>query len=157
MAVSGGPNWGGCQVWVSLDHATYQQAGIVAAPARTGFLINPLPASPDPDTTDTLAVDLSESQGVLLSASLVEADALVTLCYLAGNGAGGSSTPELIAYGTPSSSALKYNLSYLRRGCYGYGGAAGTAHAAGERFARLDGAVFQMPILDQPDRPDPLS
>ena len=144
MAVSGGPNWGGCQVWVSLDHATYQQAGVVSAPARTGSLINPLPASPDPDLTDTLAVDLSESRGVLLSASQVEADALVTLCYLSG-GAGLPS--ELIAYRDAQLvSASIYHLNYLRRGCYGYGGTAGTAHAAGERFARLDGAVFKLPF-----------
>ncbi|MGO9174889.1 MAG: phage tail protein, partial [Desulfobaccales bacterium] len=144
MAVSGGANWGGCQVWVSLDHATYQQDGVVAAPARTGFLINPLAASPDPDTTDTLAMDLSESRGVLLSASQVEVDALVTLCYLSG-GAGLPS--ELIAYRDAQLvSASIYNLSYLRRGCYGYGGTAGTAHAAGERFARLDGAIFKLPF-----------
>ncbi len=144
MAVSGGPNWGGCEVWVSLDHATYRQVGAVAAPARTGSLINPLPASPDPDTTDTLAVDLSESRGVLLSASQVEADALVTLCYLSG---GGGNPPELIAYRDAQLvSASIYNLSYLRRGCYGYGAACGTAHAAGERFARLDGAVFKLPF-----------
>ena len=144
MAVSGGLNWGGCQVWVSLDHATYQQAGVVAAPARTGFLINPLAASPDPDTTNILAVDLSESRGVLLSASQVEVDALVTLCYLSG---GAGRTEELIAYRDAQLvSASIYHLSYLRRGCYGYGGTAGTAHAAGERFARLDGAIFKLPF-----------
>ncbi|MGD0826570.1 MAG: phage tail protein [Desulfobaccales bacterium] len=144
MAVSGGPNWGGCQVWVSLDNTTYQQAGVVASPARTGSLINPLLASPDPDTTDVLAVDLTESQGVLRSASLVEANALVTLCYLAG---AGGNPPEYVVYENAQLvSTYKYNLSYLRRGCYGYGAAGGTAHAAGERFARLDGAVFKLPF-----------
>jgi hypothetical protein len=144
MAVSGGPNWGGCEIWVSLDAATYQQAGAAPTPARTAFLINPLPASPDPDTTDILAVDLTESRGVLLPASLAAANALATLCYLAG---GGANPPEFIAYENAELvSTSKYNLSYLRRGCYGYTGAGGTAHAAGERFARVDGAVFKMPF-----------
>ncbi|MGO9176310.1 MAG: phage tail protein [Desulfobaccales bacterium] len=144
MAVSGGPNWGGCEIWASLDAATYQQAGAAPTPARTGFLINPLPASPDPDTTDVLAVDLTESRGVLLSASLAAANALTTLCYLAG---GGANPPEFVAYENAQLvSTSKYNLSYLRRGCYGYTGVGGTAHAAGERFARLDGAVFKMPF-----------
>ena len=121
---------------------------------RTGFLINPLAASPDPDTTNILAVDLSESRGVLLSASQVEVDALVTLCYLSG---GAGRTEELIAYRDAQLvSASIYHLSYLRRGCYGYGGTAGTAHAAGERFARLDGAIFKLPFSANQIRPDHL-
>ncbi len=145
MAVSGGANWGGCEIWASLDHASYQKVGAVTSAARTGVLVNPLSAGPDPDTTDVLTVDLTESRGVLLSASQVEADALVTLCLL------GS---ELIAYRDAQLvNTSVYNLRYLRRNCYGYGSPGGTgsqdvgiAHAAGERFGRLDGAVFKMPF-----------
>jgi hypothetical protein len=137
VAVSGGPNWGGCQAYVSLDGSTYRKVGTIN-PARTGSLINPLPASPDPDLTDTLAVDLSESRGVLLSASQAAADALATLCYLGG---------ELIAYRDAQLvSTSKYDLSYLRRNCYGYGGVGGSAHTSGERFARLDNSIFKFPF-----------
>ncbi|MGD0216322.1 MAG: phage tail protein [Desulfobaccales bacterium] len=143
-AVSGGPNWGGCQVWASWDGSNYQQIGMVTSPARTGFLVNPLPAAPDPDTTDVAKVNLTESEGVLLSASLAEVNALVTLCYLSGG--------EFIAYENAALvSASIYDLSYLRRNCYGYGTGAtgspvGIAHAAGDRFARVDGSVYKMPF-----------
>ncbi|MGA7577864.1 MAG: phage tail protein [Desulfobaccales bacterium] len=152
VAVSGGPNWGGCQVWASWDGSNYQQIGTVTSPARTGFLVNPLPAAPDPDTTDVAQVNLTECGGVLLSASLAEVNALVTLCYLAGSTGVPPVAPEFIAYENAALvSASIYDLSYLRRNCYGYGtGASGSpmgiAHAAGERFARVDGSVFQMPF-----------
>ncbi len=139
LAVSGGPDCGGAQVWASLDGESYQMAGALTARARTGVLAAALPAAADPDTADILEVNLSECAGVLLPASQAEADALVTLCYVDG---------ELIAYKNAALvSASVYNLSYLRRNCYGYGSPlAGGAHAAGSRFARLDGMVLKLPF-----------
>ena len=85
-----------------------------------------LAAAGDPDTGDTLAVDLTQSQGQLLSGTQADADAYVTLCFCGG---------ELVAYETATLTATyKYSLTYLRRGAYG---TPVGAHAAGAQFARF--------------------
>jgi hypothetical protein len=127
IIASGGVDWGGCQVWVSTDGSAYGLAGTIYRGARQGVLTASLPAAGDPDTADTLAVDLTQSQGQLLSGTQADADALVTLCFC---GAG-----ELLSYETATlASAYKYNLTYLRRGAYG---TAINAHAIGAQFARF--------------------
>jgi putative tail protein len=62
MGVSGGPNWGGCHVWLSADGSSYRQIGTIHGPARMGVLTASLAAGSDPDVTNTLAVDLSQSR-----------------------------------------------------------------------------------------------
>ncbi len=135
ILATGGANWGGCQVWVSSDGNTYAFAGTAYRGGRQGVMTAALPAHPDPDTTDTLAVDLTESEGQLLSGTMADADNLVTLCYCDG---------ELIAFETATlTAAYKYDLTYLRRGAYG---TPVTAHASGGQFGRLgpnDPAVFR--------------
>ena len=126
MIASGGPDWGGCQVWISLDNATYALAGTIYRGGRQGTLTATLPSHPDPDDTGTLSVDLAQSQGQLLSGTQADADNLVTLCYVDG---------ELISYQTATlTGSYKYELTYLRRGVYG---TAVDAHAAGGDFARF--------------------
>jgi hypothetical protein len=126
IIASGGADWGGCQVWISTDGNTYGLAGTIYRGARQGVLTASLPAAADPDTTDTLAVDLSESLGQLLSGTQADADSYVTLCIC------GS---ELLSYETATLTATyKYDLTYLRRGAYG---TAIAAHAAGAPFARF--------------------
>ena len=126
IIASGGADWGGCQVWVSTDGNTYGLAGTIYRGGRQGVLTASLPATADPDTADTLAVDLGESQGQLLSGTQADADAYVTLCYCDG---------ELISYETATLIATyRYHLTYLRRG--GYGTTIGT-HASGAPFARF--------------------
>src|SRR5947207_2559706 len=126
IIATGGANWGGCQVWVSLDGTTYAYAGTIYRGGRQGVLTASLPSHPDPDTSNTLAVDLSESQGQLLSGTTADADAFVTLCLCDG---------ELIAYQTATlTAAHQYDLTYLRRGVYG---TPIGAHAAGGSFARF--------------------
>src|SRR5205085_9329137 len=111
VIASGGANWGGCQVWVSSDGNTYALAGTIYRGARQGTLTATLPSHADPDTADTLSVDLSESQGQLLSGTQADADDFVTLCYCDG---------ELLSYSTATlTAAHRYDLSYLRRGVYG--------------------------------------
>jgi hypothetical protein len=135
ILATGGANWGGCQIWVSSDGNTYAFAGTAYRGGRQGLLTAALPASADPDTTDTLAVDLTESQGQLLSGTTADADAYVTLCFCDG---------ELISYETATLTATyKYNLTYLRRGAYG---TAIGSHAGGAPFARFgpnDPALFR--------------
>jgi len=126
LIASGGANWGGCQLWVSSDGNTYALAGTIYRGARQGVLTATLPSHADPDTADTLSVDLTESQGQLLSGTMADADNLVTLCYCDG---------ELLSYQTATLTAsYKYDLTYLRRGIYGtpIGG-----HSSGANFARF--------------------
>jgi hypothetical protein len=135
ILATGGPSWGGCQIWASSDGNTYAFAGTAYRGGRQGVLTAPLPVGADPDTADTLAVDLTESEGQLLSGTTADADNLVTLCFCGG---------ELLAYETATlTAAYKYDLTYLRRGAYGTPIA---AHASGAQFGRLgpnDTAVFR--------------
>jgi hypothetical protein len=120
-------NWGGCQVWISSDGSTYSMAGTIFSGGRQGVLTAGLASHADPDTTDTLAVDLAMSQGQLLSGTAADANNFVTLCYCDG---------ELISYETATLTAsYKYNLgTLLRRGVYG---TPATGHSAGANFARF--------------------
>lgn len=132
LAVAAIGNWGGCDVWVSSDDVTYRRVGTINGAARMGTLSQLLPAGSDPDTTDTLSVDLTTSAGTLLSGTQADADSLHTLCYVDG---------ELLAYQTATlTAANKYNLTYLRRGAYNTGN---SSHNIGSKFVRLDDAVFR--------------
>ncbi len=126
LIASGGVDWGGCQVWISTDGSHYALAGTIYRGARQGVLSANLPAAGDPDTANTLAVDLTQSQGQLLSGTQADADSYVTLCYCGG---------ELVSYETATLTATyKYNLTYLRRGAYG---TPIGAYAGGTPFARF--------------------
>ncbi len=140
IAASGGtsgvadPNWGGCNVWLSVDGTDYEMVGSINGPARMGVLTAALPSSSgtNPDNAHTLAVDLTESAGTLSSGSAADAAAYRTLCWCDG---------ELLAFETATLTAIgKYNLTTLYRGLYG---TVARSHAVGAQFARLDQAVFQ--------------
>jgi len=135
IGTCGGPDWGGCQVWISTDNATFALAGSITGAARMGSLMTALPAGADPDITDTLAVDLSQSRGTLLSGTRADADSLSTLCWVNG---------EFVAYQTATLTATsKYQLTYLRRGAYGV---PASQHLAGSPFIRLDNAVLKLTL-----------
>ncbi len=130
VALSGGANWGGAQVWISSDGNSYAFAGTVNSLAVQGILTADLPPHSSPDATNTLSVDLTESQGQLASVSTTDAANLVTLCYVGG---------ELLAYQTATlTAASKYALTTLYRGAYG---STIADHPAGTLFARLDGSI----------------
>ena len=58
---SGGPSqWGGANVYVSIDDVTYSQIAVLTAPLRQGFLTAILPAASGWDSVDTLSVNLAE-------------------------------------------------------------------------------------------------
>lgn len=131
-AVAGGANWGGCFVWISVDNVTYSQVGIIRGPARYGTLTSALASAADPDTTNTLAVDLTTSLGALGAATHAEADAGASMCLI---------DSELLTYADLSlTSAYHYSLTYLRRGLRGTNLA---AHSSGASFVRLDDAIFK--------------
>lgn len=138
VAASGGANWGGAVVSVSFDGANFSSIGAITAPAYQGVLTAALPTHADPDSTDTLAIDLTESAGILpTSATHADADAFRTLVWLCpAFAAAAPGSGELVAYGAVAATgAYTSNLSYLRRGLYG---TAPAAHAAGDFFSRID-------------------
>lgn len=127
------PNWGGCEVWLSNDGATYSKAGAITSSAVSGVLTAPLAVGADPDNVNTLSVDLTASRGALSTVPQAQADALITLSYVDG---------ELLAYRTATlTSAYNYNLTYLRRGKEWTNSG---AHSAGAKFMRLDSAIFKV-------------
>jgi len=135
-ALSGGsggiadPNWGGAYVWLSLDGGTsYTQIG-TAGLANMGVLTALLPAfsGTNPDTADTLAIDMTESAGTVVSASGDNP----TLCYVDG---------ELIGFATATLvSGNMYDLTTLYRG---QDESCPDAHASGAGFAVMDGNIFK--------------
>lgn len=135
IGVAGLGNWGGCDIWVSLDGNTYTRQGTINGAARIGVLSAPLPLGPDPDTVDIASVDLTNSGGALNSGTQADADTYNTLCVVG---------EELISYENAAlTAASKYNLSYLRRGAYA------TAEATwpiGAPFMRVDQSVFTYPF-----------
>jgi hypothetical protein len=146
IAASGGaggvanPYWGGAYVWVSLDGTTYAQIGTIIGPARQGVLSASLPtfAGTNPDATDTLAVNMAESAGVLATATALDAQLANTLCIVDG---------ELVSYATSTlTSASNYALTDLYRGLYG---TAPAAHSSGAPFARLDDVIFKYALPAQ--------
>jgi len=146
IAASGGaggvadPNWGGVFVWLSLDGSSYAQIGTITSPARQGVLTATLPAfgGTNPDTADTLGVNMAESGGVLSSATALDAQLTNTLCIVDG---------ELLSYETATLTAANhYSLTTIYRGLYG---TAAVAHSAAAAFARLDSAVFEYDLPPQ--------
>lgn len=134
LATSGGANWGGAEVWVSLDDATYKKLGTVNGPARHGILTAQLPSGGDPDVSSVLAVDLGVSRGELISGTLLDRDLLNTLCWVDG---------ELVSYQTATLTGQnRYDLTSLRRGAYG---TPIGVHAQNSKFVRCDAGVFRFP------------
>lgn len=135
-AISGGPNWGGAEVWASTDNATFQRVDKVSNKGRYGFTTASFPSASDPDMTSTLSVDLSISQGTLLSGSKNDADLFNTSCMVGNDG-------EIVSYQTATLvSGFKYNLgTYLRRGIYQT--TIANPAKAGVPFVRIDDAIFR--------------
>lgn len=140
ISASGGVNWGGADVYVGFGAtpATYTKIGTISNAASQGVLTATLASHADPDTTNTLSVDMTESQTSLASVTHADADAFRTLSYISAPSSGGviANTGELIAYGTVTpTGTFTDNLTYLRRGLYGTTPA---SHASGQNFTVLD-------------------
>jgi hypothetical protein len=91
MALSGqSANYGGCDVWVSFDGASYGFAGRARGNARQGVLIAPLPASAAAsDTANDILLGLLAPGAQLLSGSALDAALTNTACWVDG---------EIVAY-----------------------------------------------------------
>jgi hypothetical protein len=95
-------DWGGDSVWISPDNSNYVQLGKMYGPSRMGVLTAQLVSSADPDTTHTLAVDITQSTGILNSGTQADCDNFRTLCYVDG---------ELISYEDATlTGAYRYDL-----------------------------------------------
>jgi hypothetical protein len=139
-------NYGGCQVYVSTDGGTsYNLLGSCTGNGTTGLLNGSWAAHADPDTTNDLAVDLTESLGTLADYAVADEDNFTYPCYVED---GVTAIPyELMTYGLRTlTSAYNYTLlatgggtNHLRRAVFGAPGAAGVLHASGKRFAFLTG------------------
>lgn len=142
LATNGGLLWGGCEVWISSDDVSFHYAGTLQGGSVMGTLSAALASGSDPDTTHTVAADLTPSRGTLLPGTQADADNASTICFVDG---------EYIAYQQATlTGQYRYDLGthgasagYLRRGRYG---SAIASHAQGANFVRLrKGTLFQLP------------
>jgi hypothetical protein len=136
--------YGGCQIWISSDGEDYSQLNTFAGNTRMGVLSAPLPsvaaatAPPTIDSTNTLAVNLAESDAQLTSISPAAFAALATLSVV---------DSEIIAYENATlESANNYNLTTLARGTYL---STIAAHVTGAPFMRLDGSAYEWQFTPQ--------
>lgn len=155
-------SYAGCVVNMSTDGgSTYNPveaigtgSSAIAGSQTMGLVYSAnYPSHVDPDNSDTLNVDLTESQTALSAFTTAQQNQFLSLCYLQGGGtvtgANGQilTIPyELIAYASEAlSSAFKYALaSPIRRGTYSTPVA---AHNIGSQFSFLnDGVVFKMAL-----------
>jgi len=79
VATGASPDWGGCIVNLSLDNTTFGVVGTILRGGVQGVLTNTFPSHADPDTVDTLSVDITMSQEQILAGTVSDADHGVTL------------------------------------------------------------------------------
>lgn len=125
VALSGGINWGGCNVWASLDNTTYEMIGTIYGSARYGQLVSAI------DVDDTAFQIELNTVSQMFSGTLEDAQADQTLCKLG---------DEYLNYqvATLNGTSL-YTLSDVLRGRFDDA----QTHNAGEPFVRLDKAIFE--------------
>ncbi|WP_336018810.1 phage tail protein [Acinetobacter lwoffii] len=124
VAVSGGINWGGCNVWASLDNTTYEMIGTIYGSARYGTLVSAI----DADDT-SMQVQLNTSSQIF-GGTLEDAEVDATLCKVG---------DEYINYiDATLDGSGRYTLSSMLRGRFDDAG----LHNVGESFVRIDRAIF---------------
>jgi hypothetical protein len=110
-------NWGGANVWISLDDVNYQLIGQMSKPSTIGSTTANIAgySGSNPDNSQTLTVNLSECDGILASVSSSLAAAGYSICCISD-----VSGFEIIGYTTATLvSGNTYTLSGLYRGLYG--------------------------------------
>ena len=128
------PNWGDCIVNASYDGTTYAAVGDLGGVSTMGVTTASLAAygGANPDTTNTLYVNLTESGGALLSTTAPNAAAGATALWLNG---------EILSYTTATlTSPNVYSLTGLYRGLYG---TSPSGAGSGAQFALLSGPLFE--------------
>ena len=124
-------NWGGCNVWVSLDGVEYVRVDTIYGGSRYGTLTGPIVAG---------SVPVAINGGQLLNGSILDSTLLTTLCYI------GGATPEFFGYQYATlTGSEQYTLTGLSRGAYN---SFITSHAASDSFVRLDDSIAASDSLD---------
>jgi len=144
IALSGGedgianPNWQGCTVFVSTNDSDYVLVGTQLGPSMMGLLEGDLeaPQGGNPDTISILDVDMAMSDTEPPSVSAYDAGIGQNPYYVGGE--------YLTAENVQGLGGNSYRLTTLWRGLYG---THGVVHDTGQPFVRMDGSVFQMPLL----------
>jgi hypothetical protein len=145
VGISGGtagvsdPNWGGANVYVSDDDATYIQFGTKGGPSRQGVTTASLPdyTGSNPDNTNTLSVSLIMSNGNLESVTDAQAASGLSVCAVKDP----DGDVEFIGYTTATLTGQNaYDLTGLYRGMFG---TTPCAHPTDSQFLRIDDAVFE--------------
>lgn len=137
---SGSAAWGGCDVWMSFDNATFEQIGTITVPGRYGVTNASLASSTAvPDVTNTLGVTLNNVLSVLNTGSAADAQNNRMLIAV-----GSGATTEIISYETATLvTAGQYAITTMYRGLYG---TQPQTHSSGAQFMRLDASVLQLEI-----------
>lgn len=125
VAISGTRPWGGCNVWVSLDGATFERRDKIVGGARYGELLTYM----GPEVGAVARVRMYGAGGNLLSGSIDDAINLRTLIWIDG---------EFIAY--TAVNLVDTNTYDVYCQIRGVNKSPVTEHAAGSRWARIDQA-----------------
>ena len=127
IGVNAPAGWGGCSVWLSDTGENYSRIGSITQQARIGrtrLAFN--------ETANACEVTLN--QGVLKGGTHIDAERANTLCWVNG---------EALSYeGANMAPNNQFSLTGLVRGQYGTNA---ISHNAGERFVRVDEALFRYP------------
>ena len=127
IGVNAPTGWGGCSVWLSDNGENYSRIGSITQQARMGrtrLAFN--------ETANACEVTLN--QGTLKGGTHIDAERANTLCWVNG---------EALSYeGANMAPNNQFSLTGLVRGQYGTNA---ISHNAGERFIRVDEALFRYP------------
>lgn len=127
IGVNAPAGWGGCSVWLSDTGENYSRIGSINQQARMGrtrLAFN--------ETANACEVTLN--QGMLKGGTHIDAERANTLCWVNG---------EALSYeGANMAPNNQFSLTGLVRGQYGTNA---ISHSAGERFVRVDEALFRYP------------
>lgn len=127
IGVNAPAGWGGCSVWLSDNGENYSRIGSITQQARMGrtrLAFN--------ETANACEVTLN--QGMLKGGTHIDAERANTLCWVSG---------EALSYeGATMAPNNQFSLTGLVRGQYGTNA---ISHNVGERFIRVDDALFRYP------------
>lgn len=127
IGVNAPAGWGGCSVWLSDTGENYSRIGSITQQARMGrtrLAFN--------ETANACEVTLN--QGMLKGGTHIDAERANTLCWVNG---------EALSYGGANMAPNnQFSLTGLVRGQYGTNA---ISHNAGDRFIRVDEALFRYP------------
>lgn len=126
-------NWGGCNIWYSLDGVNYKLFGARYGGARYGTITASMTAAEG----QVASVSLLGQGGQMFTATNADADADASLCWIDG---------EYFDHTTATLTGTNaYNLTTRNRGLHATTAA---AHNSGRPFVRVDQAVAQVGPFD---------